>query len=558
MNNQKLLSRVFIGGALIVVGVLLADIVRRTGGVWYTLDDPYIHLRLSELIREGGYGINRGEYAAPSSSILFPLLLAPAAHLFFHPYVPLLLNVVATGFSLWVLAALMAPSSLRGPELLVNALPVFSVCFSLNLFGVIFTGLEHSLHIAASIGIVLGLVRTQYDGRVSAWLVALIVVCPLLRFEGAALSTIALLILLVDGHRAAVAVATALLGIALGLWVWFMQAHGLPVLPSSVLIKSSVVADTLGHGVNPGWRAVIGNVRLGLATPGERGVIRLAVIALCALAVAMWQGDRKVRAVALRLAVVVAVSVAAHLCAGKYGWFARYELYVKFICVAATVWTLFGEADLFARVIAGLRHGPWRSRLITGASFLLLVAGVAVVSDDAVASRELEATLLTPLAAHNIYAQQEQMARFAHDYARVPAAVNDIGLVSYRSDNYVLDLFGQGSEQTRNFRARVAWFMWAAPDGWMERLARQHDVQLVMVYDAQFWFPGMPQSWCRLGFLELLDQKVTPYGSQVAFFGTDAAATSRLRKELQRYVPTLPTGSRFVFAPNSGNAACGS
>ncbi len=46
-------------------------IVRETGGAFgYSLDDPYIHLRLSQVLAHGTYGINLGESASrvPRSS----------------------------------------------------------------------------------------------------------------------------------------------------------------------------------------------------------------------------------------------------------------------------------------------------------------------------------------------------------------------------------------------------------------------------------------------------------------------------------------------------------
>ena len=40
--------------------------VHFTCGVIYSLDDPYIHLALARQILHGHYGINPGEFAAPS------------------------------------------------------------------------------------------------------------------------------------------------------------------------------------------------------------------------------------------------------------------------------------------------------------------------------------------------------------------------------------------------------------------------------------------------------------------------------------------------------------
>mgnify|MGYP001017862235 CR=1 FL=1 len=46
------------------------------GFFFYTLDDPYIHLALAENILRGHYGINLDEPSSPSSSIVYPFLVA--------------------------------------------------------------------------------------------------------------------------------------------------------------------------------------------------------------------------------------------------------------------------------------------------------------------------------------------------------------------------------------------------------------------------------------------------------------------------------------------------
>src|SRR5262245_18537055 len=54
-----------------------AILVLNEGHLVYNLDDPYIHLALAENIARGQYGVNLEEVSAPSSSILWPLLLVP-------------------------------------------------------------------------------------------------------------------------------------------------------------------------------------------------------------------------------------------------------------------------------------------------------------------------------------------------------------------------------------------------------------------------------------------------------------------------------------------------
>ena len=64
---------------LIGIAILLFFVLRFAGGqLMYTLDDPYIHLSLAENLLRGHYGVNLDEVASPSSSILYPFLLACA------------------------------------------------------------------------------------------------------------------------------------------------------------------------------------------------------------------------------------------------------------------------------------------------------------------------------------------------------------------------------------------------------------------------------------------------------------------------------------------------
>ena len=75
--------------------ILLVAQAHLTCGVVYSLDDPYIHLALARQILHGHYGINPGEFAAPSSSILWPFLLAPFAFTRLVEFLPLVINLAA-------------------------------------------------------------------------------------------------------------------------------------------------------------------------------------------------------------------------------------------------------------------------------------------------------------------------------------------------------------------------------------------------------------------------------------------------------------------------------
>lgn len=171
---------VFAAVGLILLVLFIRILVLNHGVFTYTLDDPYIHLALSDQIRHGNYGINAGLHAAPSSSILFPFLLVPFAGMALHQYVPLILNVAALFISLEIIRRFLGRLRLVHDTFAAVVVPgvllLMAICS--NMIGVVFTGLEHSLHVAASIVIIYGLTILVERNEVPKWLPAFIKVKP--------------------------------------------------------------------------------------------------------------------------------------------------------------------------------------------------------------------------------------------------------------------------------------------------------------------------------------------------------------------------------------------
>src|SRR5262249_29726849 len=131
---------------------------------------------------------------------------------------------------------------------------------------------------------------------------------------------------------------------------------------------------------------------------------------------------------------VVAGALLAHVLFGAWDGLTRYEPYVLAIGAA-------GSLVLWRRHLAAwLARGP--------AAVALCLAALLLVGQ-----RSVLAEALTPASSRAIYEQNYQMHRFVADFYRRPVGVNDIGWVSYRNPNYVLDLWGLGSETARRKRA---------------------------------------------------------------------------------------------------------
>lgn len=290
---------------LVLCLALLAAILWLNGGeLVYSLDDPYIHLTLARNLLQGHYGLNPGECASPSSSLLFPFLLTIPLALGAGTWSPLLLNIPCLLLTALLLQRLFlrhvfdgvgglgdfdgsdgfdnfggvgevgdiggfdgvgdndgigevggagcvngvgdvgsigriacidgeARSSERAAWLAFLTLLLF------NGFGVAFTGMEHSLHVLLSVAFCLGLLELGERGREPWWFVPLLILEPLVRYEGLAVLAAGLLALALERRtRSALAAGLPALGLLAASMLAF-RAMDLPPLPSSVLVKSA-------------------------------------------------------------------------------------------------------------------------------------------------------------------------------------------------------------------------------------------------------------------------------------------------------------------------------
>lgn len=513
--------------AALVAAVLVAVLWLCDGHLIYSLDDPYITLSLAQHIAQGEYGVNAGERASPSSSILYPLLLAAFAWTAWQTWVPLVVNALAaigTGVALSVAAVrwgiVAAPQHVARGAVLITTL-----CLSVNTVGLVFTGLEHSLHACNSVVVVLGLARALQENRVPVWLPVAIVLVPLWRFEGLALALLAIAGLAATRHWRAAITSFAGLALTQGAYMATMHALGLPLLPSSVLTKSAVAQHVLDAGSGSiGFIVHAGqNALQRLPVAAWPVALLVAVVALHPLlGVLRGEADRRNRYHQAVFAVVVAGALIAHMMFGGWGWFSRYEAYALALGVAAVLVQWHRPMhDLVAEAPVGLMLLSVTAALCLGASYV----GV---------------TLRTPVAAREIFEQQYQMRRFAVSFYHKPVAVNDIGWVSYRNPQYVLDLVGLASEPVR--QARVS----GEPGKvWINRLVKARGIGLAMIYEEDFT-GQIPPDWVRLAVLHTSHHVVAAY-DHVTFFATSPAHVHDDLAALCAFQPTLVAGSSLTI-----------
>jgi hypothetical protein len=490
----------------------------------FALDDPYIHLALSEQIAHGHYGINPREPSSPSSSILWPLLLAPLARYGFQLYMPLVLNTLFGLAAVLMIAFAVGrwpPHSAHQGSFVwwMKLLTIVLLMFVANLVSLTFIGMEHVLQVLVSIACAVGLAFAWDERRIPRWCIAAAAIAPMVRYEDLSLTLAVSLVLAATKQMkkaAALLIAGALPLVLFGL---FLRHLGLPMLPTSVLVKGSIGLENAGP-LGKTYELLRANYHAALDESARWPVLALGVILGCFLIKERNPGRRAV----LFAGVMVA---ALQMAIGRFGWFNRYEVYaliflalLYFRCVSSPRITAISPSD---GVPIPIQYGT-----VVLVLFYLATPYIAATTQTAMASRE-------------IYRQQFQMHRFINDYYGKDVAMNDIGMASYRrpAGIYILDLVGLASLEAETATDRSP--------AWLQVIVDRRHIALAILYPE--WF-RIPSAWTPLGRMcdVELNHKVTAERC-VVFYSTSPGSATEIHADLARFVPNLPPGVTFEFDP---------
>jgi hypothetical protein len=503
---------------LLTTSVLVAILHKTRGHFTYSLDDPYIQLALSENLAHGHYGLNAGEPSSPSSSPVWPFLLVPFAGTPAHAFVPLIWNMLFGIAASWLIGCSIERWPGR-PEIPSRAYALKQMAAGLlmvltaNLVGITFIGMEHLLETLLALAVAYGFTEALDRRSVPAWCLAAAALGPLVRYEALAI-TVATALLLVALHRTKVAavVLTAAL-IPLAAFSLFLHRLGLPLLPTSVLVKSGAFERPAAHvSALSVLLEILRTSASNLLRTGNRWAMLTLVLLLAVAALRTADSRRR------RIFAAAALVPALQLVFGPFGGFHRYEIY----------------ATAFASLI--LLCAAARRIIPSAAIFAALIV---------FSVRSLQFTLNTPRAADGIYGQQYQMHRFVTEFFPTRFAVNDIGLVSYQKppSSYMLDLSGLNSLEAARAQNR--------DPAWLAQIARRHGIVLAMIPT----LGEVPANWTPLGELRLMQSPITAAHRCVGLYSTDPAAAKPLSVALQRFIPTLPPETQFLPPGQSSNEA---
>lgn len=514
MTNATTLPRS--SGQLILISVLISVVaftlyqgvaLIRAGVFEYPLDDVYIHLAVAEQIAAGGYGVNPGEYTSAASSPIYPFLLTAFAGTAAQAWLPLFWNTLAMllGAVLWA-RIVAASGATRGWMLTFAALGPLAF----NFAGAAMVGMEHALHILASLAVLRGLQVQMDEGRISWLLIAGMVLGPMIRFEGLAVTGGGALALLLMG-RAAIAVGLfAAAAVPVAGFMYFLTSLGLEPLPNSVMAKLS------GSG-HERFSLLDLPIKLLVQLFSSKAVVMLVTV-LCAVALLVRSSlDRRLRA----LLFAATFTGFGHLLLGQFGWFERYELYAMTFVLGLMMIVVLRDETLHTM------------RLLLLASFGFL--GVAYG----------QWFLLNGTNGPNaIYSQHGNMSRFVKEVYQKPVAVNDLGYVVWNNPNQVLDLWGLASYEALKIRLDDPY------PGWAADLVDAAGVELAIIYDR--WIDeGIGADWIKVGTLTFTGGRAFLGGYEVSFYATKPAVADDIRRQLTNFAPQVQ-GNAVLKVINEG------
>lgn len=496
--------------ALLVEATLLLSLPRTGGHFTYALDDAYIHLAISRnLAQHGVWGVTRYAAASASSSPLWTLLLAGIIAIVGNQVLlPFLLNLVFMALTAVVLSRGLAKAGFSAEA---TAGWTFGVVFGGPLLVLAFTGMEHNMHVFFVLlyaGLVVRFTASASMSRQELLLtVALTAGMMLARFESAFLIVVPFVVALRRrDYRFAAALATGPV-LALGGFMAYSKAVGMPLVPNSILLKGAMPHGSMLDSLHSLVDRFAGNL-------SEESGQLLLVVTLIAVGTAVGlRGKGSTEAAPTRVLLWTFVTAAGlQSVFGAFGWFYRYEAYLI--------------VGLSFATLVGMRHLSTTNGAIAAGG--LLCAALLL--------RGYEATAKAPAATQDIYTQQVQMANFIRRYFdRGNVAVNDIGAVTYFTDAHLLDLWGLASDDVRALKQRGAYNSASIAD-----LLVRFRPDAVIVYPA--WFQGpqrMPPLLHQVATWSI-PATTTAAFALVGFYAANPAGEGRLRQALQSFQPSLP------------------
>ncbi|ACU61160.1 hypothetical protein [Chitinophaga pinensis] len=537
----------------VVLALACRQVLAHTGGHFcYPLDDTFIHMAIAKnFALHGVWGINAQEFSAASSSPLYTLILAACFKAGINSiWMPFYINVCFAFLLVYMTDLLLQRFSLSAP---VRCITLLALVILVPVPVMVASGMEHMLHAFLAVWMLyLSVPFLQPDNTTRNQVLLLSLVSGLAilaRFESLFLLAGVVVAGIYNRRWQQTGVVLVLSLVPLIVFGYISVQHGGYFLPNSVLLKASKLTgggSQLMSSIQEIliYKLLYGNNTMvniftnryypeGSSSLSGTTVIRLLLIIPALILVLRPNADNvntisKVK----QLACIPLVNTFLHMALAAVGWLFRYEAYL--VALDLTV-----VAILLYYFVLQLKNAARTYSLLEKAvgAFLLLFLCAPLPF------RALGAFHNLPAAAGNIYEQQFQMGTFLHSsYQHTAIAANDVGAVSYLSNNKILDLWGLGNNEVAAGKLHGQY----SPE-FLQQFSEKEKVKIAVVYDT--WFDSkLLQQWKKVASWKITNNVICG-GDEVFFYAVDPAEATSLYNKLAAYKPLLPPNVTVTYYP---------
>lgn len=457
---------------LVVIATIFLQTINKTGGVFaYALDDAYIHMAIAKNFSQHGvWGITSQEFSSTSSSLLWTLIISIIYFIIgVNDYTPLALNILISFSLIYFLYTNFRENKIINSY---NFISLFAIIFIIPLPALIFTGMEHILHITISIVFVIyaaKIIETnnfEFNSALSIKLWVLGMFLAAVRYEGLFIVFVVCLLLIIKKqYRYSIYLGTISL-IPLIIYGIISIMNGWHWLPNSLILKGNMPSIYTFSDLINKFHNVFDNLFgavhiLNIADFGEKQVLFLLLIASIILFLLINRMDSSLWKFNNVLMIIFTVSTIIHAMFADFGWFYRYEAYLIALGLYVNLTFLyeyFKDGKTNVSIKLSRSHIPNYLVVI----FLLILAYPVYIQifngvTQPFAQRISISLLNTPKANYERYLEHVLPAKFIRDYTNnATIAINDIGAISYYNNNInILDLYGLGSREPLEFRKNI-------------------------------------------------------------------------------------------------------
>jgi hypothetical protein len=494
----------------------VAILVINSGVMVYTLDDAYIHLAISKNFHNYHiFGITRYGFSSSSSSPFWNLILSAVFVLVgVSDIVPLVLNIIFASVAVVVLFELLKDMGM-GLKYLTAVL--LSFVFFTSLPGLVFTGMEHMLHVFLSMTLFVlsAKILSAEESNIEQSILLLVVtlLSAAVRIETIFLVFPVIMLFLMKRKWFYALAIFSMASLPWAIYGIVSIENGWLLLPNSLLVKS---VDAMNEGIRYFFVRGIGAL---LISPHLVALIIASIKLTSSKEYGFWHIGNVMR-------VIFVTACLLHVYLGRVGWFFRYEAYLVAIGVIAI--SIQGRQFLSNLDLASIRMpiigtGLERKRLYGLGLVVLFIAPLA--------GRGILVLYLTPIASNNIYDQQYQMGLFLDRfYTGDTVLINDIGCVNYLSDIHCVDKWGIASLEIGEFLLNGS----MSPSV-LKTIAIEKGVEIAVVYADDL----IPAEWEEVGSWTIPDNIVAS-NNTVTFFAVMPSERDRLIGNLVLFSSELP------------------